>query len=103
MIGSARRECIGRTIVLSETHLRRIMYASAAYYNKARTYLSLGKDEPIRRAIEEFDRIIAEPMVGGLNRPARVLLSVGTGTRPAEQASARLVELLQLWHASGGV
>jgi transposase InsO family protein len=73
MIGSARRECTDHTIVLGETHLRRIMSAYAAYYNKARTHLSLGKDAPISRSIEEFGRIIAEPMVGGLHyRYARI-------------------------------
>jgi hypothetical protein len=67
MIGSARRECIDHTIVLGETHLRRIVPAYATYYNQARTHLSLGKDAPISRSIEEFGRIIAEPMVDGLH------------------------------------
>jgi len=73
IIGSARRECVDHTIVLGETHLRRTMSAYATYYNKARTHLSLGKDAPISRSIEEFGRIIAEPMVGGLHhRYARI-------------------------------
>jgi hypothetical protein len=41
------------------------MYAS--YCNEARTHVSLGKGAPIRRPIEWFDQIIAEPMVGGLH------------------------------------
>jgi hypothetical protein len=73
MIGSARRECVDHTIVLGETHLRRTMSAYATYYNKARTHLSLGKDAPISRSIEEIGRINAQPMVGGLHhRYARI-------------------------------
>ena len=41
------------------------MYAS--YYNEVRAHLSLGKDASIGRPIECFDRIIAEPIVGGLH------------------------------------
>jgi hypothetical protein len=49
------------------------MSAYATYYNKARTHLSLGKDAPISRSIEEIGRINAQPMVGGLHhRYARV-------------------------------
>ncbi|MCI0431020.1 MAG: hypothetical protein L0210_10815 [Rhodospirillales bacterium] len=60
-------------IVFGETHLRRILSRYAGYYNEARTHLSLGKDAPITRSIEEFGRIIAEPMVGGLHhRYARI-------------------------------
>jgi len=35
--------------------------------DKARTHLSLGKDAPVSRSIEEFGRIVAERMVGGLH------------------------------------
>jgi transposase InsO family protein len=66
LIGSTRRECIDHVIVLSESHLRRIMSTYAAYYNETRTHLSLGKDAPIERAIERVGRITAQAMVGGL-------------------------------------
>jgi hypothetical protein len=60
-------------IVLGETHLHRIMSRYANYYNETRTHLSVGKDAPISRPIEQFGRIIAEPMVGGLHhRYARI-------------------------------
>jgi transposase InsO family protein len=66
LIGSARRE-------FGETHLRRIVSMYAGYYNEDRTHLSLGKDAPITRPIEQFGRVIAEPMVGGLHhRYARI-------------------------------
>ena len=45
----------------------------AGYYNEARAHPSLGKDTPISRPIEQFGRVIAEPMVGGLHhRYARI-------------------------------
>jgi hypothetical protein len=60
-------------MVIGETHLRRIVSMYASHYNEARTHLSLGKDAPISRPIEQFGRVIAEPMVGGLHhRYARI-------------------------------
>jgi transposase InsO family protein len=67
LIGSVRRECLDHTIVLSESHLRRIMTAYKTYYNEARTHLSLSKDTPLGRPIERIGRIIAQPMIGGLH------------------------------------
>jgi hypothetical protein len=65
LIGSVRRECTDHVIVFGESHLRRVASLYASYYNEARTHLSLGKDAPISRPIEQFGRIIAEPMLGG--------------------------------------
>ncbi len=67
LIGSIRRECLDHMIVLNELHLRRVMKAYAAYYNAARTHLSLAKDAPIERPIERIGHIIAQPWVGGLH------------------------------------
>ena len=38
LIGSIRRECVDHFVVLSETHLRRILRAYARYYNDIRTH-----------------------------------------------------------------
>jgi transposase InsO family protein len=67
LTGSIRRECLDHTIVLGAAHLRRIMTAYEAYYNTARTHLSLSKDAPIRRLVERSGQIVAQPMVGGLH------------------------------------
>jgi hypothetical protein len=67
LIGSVRRECLDYTIVLGESYLRKIMAAYKAYYNEARTHLSLSKDTPLGRPIERIGRIIARPM---MRRPA---------------------------------
>ena len=80
LIGSIRRERTNHMIVFGEAHLRRIMTAYAAYYNEARTHLSLGKDAPIGRSIEHLGHIIARPVVGGLHhRYRRIWFSAGTG------------------------
>jgi len=60
-------------IVFGEAYLRRIVSLYASYYNEAHTHLSLGKDAPISRPIEQFGHVIAKPMVGAMHhRYARI-------------------------------
>jgi hypothetical protein len=73
LIGSIRRECTDHLIVFNAEHLRRILTKYAAYYNEARTHVSLAKDAPCGRPIERFGDIIAQPILGGLHhRYARI-------------------------------
>ena len=73
LIGSIRREYTDHLIVVNAEHLRRILSKYAAYYNAARTHVSLGKDAPCTRPIERFGDIIARPILGGLHhRYARI-------------------------------
>jgi hypothetical protein len=73
LIGSIRRECTDHLIVFSAEHLRRILAKYAIYYNEVRTHVSLGKDAPCRRPIEQFGDIVAYPILGGLHhRYARI-------------------------------
>jgi len=69
VIGSIRRECLDHVIVLGEKHLLRIVRDYVAYYNEARTHLSLGKDSPTPRPIESRSagKIVAFPQVGCLH------------------------------------
>jgi putative transposase len=69
LIGSIRRECLNRVLVLSERHLRRILARYCAYYHRARTHLSLEKDAPDVRPTERPERgpIRQIPEVGGLH------------------------------------
>ena len=69
MIGSIRRECLDHLIVIDERHLRRILASYFDYYHRSRTHLSLGKDSPVPRPIEnaKAGKIIALPQVGGLH------------------------------------
>jgi hypothetical protein len=73
LIGSIRRECTDHLLVLNVEHLRRILSKYASYYNETRTHVSLGKDAPCRRPIEQFGNIVAYPILGGLHhRYARI-------------------------------
>jgi putative transposase len=69
VIGSIRRECLDRVIVLGERHLRRILRDYVEYYHTSRTHLSLDKDAPETRAVEHAvdGKVVALPMVGGLH------------------------------------
>src|SRR3989449_3910904 len=69
LIGSIRRECLDHVLVLGEQHLRRTLARYFAYYHGARTHLSLDKDAPHGRPIEqpELGRVIPIREVGGLH------------------------------------
>ena len=69
VIGSIRRECLDHVVVFNARSLRRILASYFAYYHRARTHLSLGKDSPEPRLIEprEMGRVVALPQVGGLH------------------------------------
>jgi transposase InsO family protein len=69
LIGSVRRECLDHVIIVSQAHLRRVLSAYLAYYHRARTHLSLGKDAPVPRRIQTptEGRVVVFSEVGGLH------------------------------------
>jgi transposase InsO family protein len=67
LIGSIRRECLDHVLIFGEAHLLQVLKAYAAYYNRARTHLSLGKEAPLVRSFQQFGLIAARPMLGGLH------------------------------------
>ena len=67
LIGSIRRECLDRVVVLGEGHLRRILTAYTGYYNELRTHLSLEKDAPGHRPVQRCGQVAARPILGGLS------------------------------------
>ena len=71
MIGSIRRECTDRVIVLNEAHLTSVLRSYFEYYHNDRTHLSLEKDPPDTRPIQSRPagrcKIIALPRIGGLH------------------------------------
>jgi putative transposase len=69
MIGSIRRECLNQVIVINEWHLRRILKSYFSYYHRWRTHLSLDKDAPESRPVQDLQagRIIQIREVGGLH------------------------------------
>jgi putative transposase len=69
IIGSIRRECLNHVIVMNEWHLRRILKSYFSYYHRSRTHLSLNKDAPGSRPVQDLQagRIIQIREVGGLH------------------------------------
>ncbi len=69
MIGTIRRELLDHVIVIDKGHLRRQLHRYLRYYHGSRTHLSLAKDAPESRAVEqpELGRVVALPQVGGLH------------------------------------
>jgi transposase InsO family protein len=67
LIGSVRRECLDQVLIFGEAHLRQILTMYASYYNGTRTHLSLDKDAPIPRAVQQCGTIVATPILSGLH------------------------------------
>jgi transposase InsO family protein len=69
LIGSIRRDCLNHVIIHGESHLRRILVRYFDYYHKYRTHLSLEKDAPEPRAIQDtkLGEVIEVSEVGGLH------------------------------------
>jgi transposase InsO family protein len=67
LIGTVRRECLDRMLIFGEAHLRLTLSSYAAYYNKVRTHLALGKDAPVSRAVQRSGAIVAIPILSGLH------------------------------------
>ena len=67
LIGSIRRECLDHVVVFGERHLRHLLLSYMAYYNGARTHLSLNKDAPVPRAVQAIGRILPTRILGGLH------------------------------------
>jgi len=67
LIGTVRRECLDRTLIFGEAHLRRILASYAAYYNQVRTHLALDKNAPSGRAVQRSGSIVSIPILGGLH------------------------------------
>jgi len=69
IIGSIRRECLNHVIVVNRWHLRRILKSYFSYYHRSRTHLSLDKDVPESRPVQDLNagRIIQIREVGGLH------------------------------------
>jgi hypothetical protein len=67
LIGSIRRECLDHIVIFGEAHLRQLLNAYAAYYNRVRTHLSLAKDAPLVRPVRRVGNIATRPILGGLH------------------------------------
>src|SRR6266498_2620302 len=73
LIGTLRRECLDHVLIFGERHLRRVLTLYFGYYNETRTHLGLGKDAPLRRAVQRSGAIVTAPVLSGLHhRYARI-------------------------------
>jgi hypothetical protein len=69
VIGSIRRECLDRVIVLNKAHLKRILTDYFEYYHDSRPHLSLDRNSPTPREVEPPSQgeVISIRQVGGLH------------------------------------
>jgi len=71
-VATVCRRLLDHSIVLSERHLDRLLGSYLAYYNEDRTHLSICKDSPLGRPVEQRPTtpatVVGLPWVGGLHR-----------------------------------
>ena len=71
-VATVRRELLDHVIILNERHLDRLLGSHIAYYNEDRTHLSICKDSPLGRPVEQRPArpatVVRLPRVGGLHR-----------------------------------
>jgi putative transposase len=74
-IGTVRRECLDRILILNEAHLRRVLDEYVAHYNRHRPHRSLDQHAPAATdnyesatiaAIADHTHVRRHPILGGL-------------------------------------
>jgi putative transposase len=70
-IGSLRRECLDRILILNRRHLARVLPAYIQHYNTHRPHRSLDQQppdlrEPPPKSVTDFDRLRRRDILGGL-------------------------------------
>src|SRR3954462_2098990 len=55
--GARPRACLDHVVVFGERHLHHLLRSHTEYYNAVRTHLSLAKDAPISRAVQDVGTI----------------------------------------------
>ncbi len=67
---SVRSEVLDHVVIYNESHLRRLLKQYVDYYNTDRCHLSLNKDSPLGRPVQEKPsssaKVVSIPKVGGL-------------------------------------
>jgi len=71
-LGSVRRECLDHLIILHEAHLRRVLTAYVAYFNRARPHQGIGQRRPQPGIAADVapcpgGGVVAVPVLGGLH------------------------------------
>jgi len=66
-VGSARAECLDHLLIVSEAHLRHVLAAYVAHYNRARPHRGLGQQTPIPHARSTTGGLVRRrDVLGGL-------------------------------------
>ena len=84
-------------MVFGERHLRHALACYAAYYNQARTHLSLNKDAPLSRPIQTIGRI---PFHDQSWADCIIIMS-GFSFRQGQHPNKRTRAVLEVAQASG--
>jgi hypothetical protein len=67
LVGTLRRECLDRLIILNETHLGAILDECVRYYNRQRPHRTLALETPEATVRATTGPIRASPVLGGLH------------------------------------
>lgn len=75
-MGSLRRECLDRILILSPAHLQRIVLEYVRYFNQARPHQGIGQRIPVPEAVPSLEtasagRIIGRSVLAGLHHDYR--------------------------------
>jgi putative transposase len=81
-VGSVRRECLDRLLILGRRHLQRILATYVQHFNEHRLHRSLGQRPPLRGApttceaigeVIDLDRVRRHDRLGGLIHEYRLV------------------------------
>ncbi len=75
-LGSVRRECLDHLLILSESHLRRIVMEYVTYFNQARPHQGIGQQIPafigqVSAHESSGQPVVSGSVLGGLHRDYR--------------------------------
>ena len=67
LVGTLRRECLDRVLVVNEAHLRAVLTEFVRFYNQERPHRTLGLETPVPVVRSTRGAIRASPVLGGLH------------------------------------
>jgi transposase InsO family protein len=75
-LGSVRRECLDHLLIISESHLRRVLIEYVRFFNRSRPHQGINQRVPkathaAHRSVSATGHIVAVPVLGGLHHEYR--------------------------------
>jgi transposase InsO family protein len=67
LVGTLRRECLDRVVVVNERHLRAVLTEFVHFYNRERPHRTMGLETPVPVVRSTIGAIRARPVLGGLH------------------------------------